>query len=504
MLNQLAKWFSPGSTSELRGGLALPRNKPGLNSKTQIKTLELGSSICVPLLNYHNEVQDPVVSLGQCVRTGDTLAHGIIASCHGIIESIEPRAVNHPSLAKSLCVIISPEINTAAEIAVYPTQDTVTEDRIEMCAIRGLGGAGFNTANKLHAISGSSQGSVDTLIINAVECEPLISCDEALITSQAPDIVKAIEGLIDMTRCRRCLLAIENDKPTAIEQLELAVRNHPCKVRFEIVFLSPIYPSGAERPLVERLTGKKIPDNVFPADLGILCINIATALATEYARQGKPMVSRIVTIAGELAHEAINVRVTFGTSVYDVLQQTGNLVHIDNARVRLGGPLSGFLIEDLSTPVTATTNCITLERSHRQEHIHSCIRCGACSDVCPVDLLPQQLNTYCLSENTEKAKAFRLSECIECACCDIVCPSNIPLTQTFRFAKGLMREQDRLSRLASQAEGRYKQRELRLTDREEKRAIKRKAALSRLTSSKDPIADALARAKQRRQRSKDD
>ncbi|MGK0284868.1 MAG: electron transport complex protein RnfC, partial [Patiriisocius sp.] len=193
-----------------------------------------------------------------------------------------------------------------------------------------------------------------------------------------------------------------------------------------------------------------------------------------------------------------------GTSVYDVIQQTGNLAHIDAARIRVGGPLSGFFIQDLSAPITATTNCITLERSTKSEQIHPCIRCGACSDVCPVDLLPQQLNTYCVNENTEKAKVFRLSECIECACCDAVCPSNIPLTQTFRFAKGLIREQDRQSLLATQAESRYQQRETRLADRLDKRALKRDAARARLATSKDPIADALARAKQRRKRSADD
>lgn len=508
--NWFSKWITerrpknmavaPTSTpsSDLRGGLALPRNKPGLSADREIKSLSLANDICIPLLNYQQEVPKPIVSIGQTVRPGDLLAPGIIASCFGIIKSIESRAVNHPSGIKSPCVIISPETDKPNEMAVYPTQKTITAERISVCAIHGLGGAGFKTADKLNAIHANDHGFVDTLIINAVECEPLISCDESLIANQAPTIIAAIEGLIDLTQCRRCLFAIEDDKTVAIEQLDLAIEEYARTVRFEVVYLAPIYPSGAERPLVERLTGKQTPGNIFPASLGILCINVATALATEHARQGHALISRVVTVAGELSDNPVNVRVTFGTSVYDVIQQTGNLTHLDTAKVRVGGPLSGFFIEDLSAPVTATTNCITLERPTKPEETHPCIRCGACSDVCPVDLLPQQLNTYCVSENTEQAKIFRLSECIECACCDVVCPSNIPLTQTFRFAKGLIREQDRQSLLASQAESRYQQRESRLATNVEKRALKREAARARLATSKDPIADALARAKQRR------
>jgi electron transport complex protein RnfC len=498
------KWFSSTSNSDLRGGLALPRNKPGLSADREIRTLSVENKICIPLLNYQQEVLEPVVSIGQTVRPGDTLAAGVVASCFGIVESIESRAVNHPSGIHSLCVIICPETGKPNDVPYYPTQDVVTADRISACAIHGLGGAGFNTTDKLNAIRATDHGFVDTLIINAVECEPLISCDESLIANQAPLIVTAIEGLIDLTQCRCCLFAIEDDKTVAIEQLELAIQEYAHGVRFEVIYLAPIYPSGAERPLVERLTGKRTPGDIFPASLGILCINVATALATEYARQGHALVSRIITIAGDFAENPMNVRVTFGTSIYDVIQQTGNLTHIDNAKIRVGGPLSGFLIQDLSAPITATTNCITLERSTKPEQIHACIRCGACSDVCPVDLLPQQLNTYCVIENTEKAKEFRLNECIECACCDVVCPSNIPLTQTFRFTKGLIREQDRQSLLASQAETRYQQRESRLADHAEKRALKREAARARLETSKDPIADALARARQRRKKPKDD
>ena len=499
-MNTVYEWFTSARKPALRGGLALPRNKPSLNTDGGIPTLELPATICIPLLNYKQQVLDPVVCVGQIVRLGDPIAEGIIASCHGVIQSIETCAVPHPSALDSTCVIIAPDKDQPKKFTAHPTQEFVSAERISMCAVHGLGGAGFKTIDKLNAVSVNDKAVVDTLIINAVECEPLISCDESLIANQAYDIVISIEGLINLTQCRRCLFAIENDKTKAIEKLQLAIQHYSKDVRFELIYLDPIYPSGAERPLVERLTVEKMPSDAFPSTLGIVCINVATALATEQARQGIPMVSRVVSIAGDLAVNPIDVRVTFGTSVYDVILKSGNLDHIDNAVIRLGGPLSGYIIQDLSTPITATTNCITLESVVKPEQVHPCIRCGACSDVCPVELLPQQLNAYCLDENTDKAKAFRLNECIECACCDVVCPSNIPLTQTFRFAKGLIREQERQVTLATTAENRYEKRETRLADRIKKRELKRETAQARLETSKDPIADALARAKQRRRK----
>lgn len=485
----------------LRGGVALPRKKPGLSASKDIRALHLPGTICIPLLNYQQEAVPANVSVGESVKPGDALAPGIVASCFGTIKSIETCAINHPSGEKALCVIITPATHTANQTALYSAQKRLTAQRISACAIHGLGGAGFNTTNKLNAINASGNERIGMLIINAVECEPLISCDESLVANQAPAVVKAIEGLINLTRCHHCVLAIEDDKTTAIEALKCAIADYPHGIRFDVAYLAPVYPAGAERLLVERLTGKKLPTNTYPASQGIVCINVATALATEYARQGYPLISRVVTVAGELCANPINVRVLFGTAVYDVIKQTDNLKYIDTACVRIGGPLSGFLIKDLSAPVTATTNCITLEQPARVEQIHACIKCGACSDVCPVNLLPQQLHTYCINENTEKANKLRLSECIECACCDVVCPSNIPLTQSFRFAKGLIREQSRQSLLAIEAESRYKKRESRLAKDAEKRALEREAARSQLASSADAIADALARAKQRRKRS---
>ena len=182
------------------------------------------------------------------------------------------------------------------------------------------------------------------------------------------------------------------------------------------------------------------------------------------------------------------------------MKQTNNHHNISNACIRIGGPLSGFIINDLTVPVTATTNSIIVEETRTAATQMACIGRSACSDICPVDLLPQQLFQYSVNENTKQAEIAGINSCIECGCCDLVCPSNIPLTHSFRFLKGHIKEQRRQETLAQVAESRFHLREQRQQQRRELRAKKREAAKQLLTADKAPIADALERAKQRRRK----
>lgn len=495
LLRRLWRTEPVASLPALHGGLALPRNKPGLPFEGVITTLALPEQLVLPLLNYRRETLTPLVVIGQQIHLGQVLAEGIIASASGCIIAIEPRPILHPSGRSELCVVIRPYDDTAVATAVYPSQNTLTVERLAACGVSGLGGAGFATREKF-ATTSLLGTPLDTLLINAVECEPLISCDEALMMCEAPDIIKAISALATMTRCRRCVLAIENDKLAAISTLQKAISIQSCPV--ELQLLPPVYPSGAERTLIQRITGHQLSAGERPVNRGILCINVATALAAWQAQQGFALTSRVVTIAGESCNNPVNVRVAFGTSIADVLRLTGNQPLRSTARIRVGGPLSGFDVSELEAPVTATTNCIALHPLSVTSSEQPCIRCSACSDVCPEQLLPQQLYWYARSDHLDGAHRFGLDSCIECGCCDIVCPSAIPLTATFRHARDARREQQRLEAAAVAAEQRYLAREQRLAQRAAAREDRRLVAKAKLTASSDPIADALARARSRR------
>jgi len=498
----LQRLISSPQTPALAGGLALQRNKPGLPVDGVIRILAVPATVSIPLTNYKREILQPGVHVGQHIKCGDMLAQGIVASCSGEIIGIEPSRIAHPSEMSVPCVIIKTSHTPDADTAVHTPLNSLTIDRIERCAVHGLGGAGFVTADKFRA-SGEIDNTVETLIINAVECEPVISCDEALMMSEAANLVEAIASVVDMTGCKRCILAIENDKHQAITALKEALQRTEVTPLIELTLLTPIYPSGAERPLVRRLTGIHLTPGTPPSSHGIVCINIATAYAAWQAKLGYPMTSRIVTVAGKHINQAVNVRVVFGTSISEVLKQTGNTPTHKDSRVRVGGPLSGFDLSDLNVPVTATTHCITVDPVRKQDPVLPCIRCNACSEVCPVDLLPQQLHWFATADDQQGSLRFGLMDCIECGCCDAVCPSNIALTQTFRYAKGLHREVQTANLAATESENRYRCREQRETERAAKREQKREAARARLSERADPIADALSRVRGKRKPSPD-
>jgi len=498
----LQRLLSSPQTPALAGGLALQRNKPGLPAGGVIATLSVPATVCIPLTNYKREFIQPRVHAGQHVRCGDLLAKGIVASCTGEIIAIELRRIAHPSEMRVPCIIIDTSSTGEAHTAVHTPLSTLTIERIKQCGVQGLGGAGFATADKFNA-TGELSNTIETLIINAVECEPVISCDEALMMSEAVNLVKAITSIIDMSGCKRCILAIEDDKRQAIAALQAALHCTEARALIELQLLAPVYPSGAERPLVQRLTGVQLPSGIPPSSLNIVCINIGTAYAAWQAQLGYPMTSRVVTVAGEHINRAVNVRVVLGTSITEVLKQTGNTPTRKDSRVRVGGPLSGFDLSDLNVPVTTTTHCITVDPVRKQDPVLPCIRCNACSEVCPVDLLPQQLHWFATADDQQGSLRFGLMDCIECGCCDAVCPSNIALTQTFRYAKGLHRGAQTASLAATESENRYRLREQRETERAAIRKQKREAARARLSERVDPIADALLRVRGKRKPSLD-
>lgn len=481
--------------TRLHGGLRLPRNKPGLPVSAAIRTLALPPQLILPLLDYRRDVLTPQVQPGQQVEAGQRLAAGLIATARGRIVAIEPRPVIHPSGKSALCIILEPDVDQDRESACHEPLPSLSAERLDDCGVHGLGGAAFATADKLRTAR-QDGAPLQTLLINAVECEPQIACDEALLMCEAAAIIDAIESLMQTTQCRRCVLAVENDKTAAIDAIRHALQEHP--VDLELVLLEPVYPAGAERSLIRRITGLSLPAGERPASHGILSINVATALAAHRAQLGYPLYSRVVTVSGEGLPEPVNVRVRFGTPVEEVLHQCGYNALSGNHRIRANGPLSGFDLPSLQAPVTASTNCLGIHSVEPSPAVLPCIRCGACEEVCPEQLLPQQLYWYAQADDLPGSRRFGLDSCITCGCCDLVCPSSIPLTQSFRHARDAQREQERQERMADLSQQRYQAREQRLQDRAAAREEKRRLAKALLNTSRDPIADALARARDRR------
>lgn len=383
---------------------------------------------------------------------------------------------------------------------------------IRASAIRGHGGAGFLLADK-------ADPDIQTIIVNAVECEPLINCDAALIHHHAIETLQGVLTLIQMAACTRCVIAIESGREWQIERLQEALadlcRQAPDTKSLEFLqqlsevlefYVAPaVYPQGAETVLYTSVTGKKLPEGERPSEHGVCCTNIATCHALDHlARTGWPAATRIVTLTGDAMFDSswggpVNVRAGFGTSISHILAAGG----LDSAtlanspiRVQAGGPLCGKETDLATLTVHAAMNCVVLSHTPAQHQTDNCIRCGNCASVCPASLLPQQLHLAVTNNDRELAMQHKLDACIECGCCDLVCPSKIPLTQEFRQARIQSAEYRSEKKVAEASLERYERRLLRLEQKEKLRneqRQQRKKNTGNKTAKRQAIAEALKR-----------
>lgn len=510
MLSKAKKGYAPESQLfGFKGGLQLQPNKRALQNGTDpIAELEAPQELVIPLLDYNKNSIAPQVELNQRVNRGQLIAASIVAPATGQITTIEPRRIIHPETIKANAIVLAVDKasdNQSVHLANQANHDSTAWDTqlsaflnnpdnvLQQSALYGLGGAGFPTASKLDA----ALGGIQTLIINAAECEPEIACDEALMQTEATHIARGIDALVQLTQCTHCLLAIEDSMPAAIDAMSAAVKSINAQVKLTVI--PTIYPTGAESPLIQTLTGRFIPHNEKPSDHGIVCFNVATAYALYQAIGGKALDSRVVSLGGSAMPNPLNVRVRFGSSVEAVLLATGNASVLNTARLRAGGPLSGFDLDTPQVPITAQTNALLAEPRITDTPAQPCIRCGECSDVCPAKLLPQQLHWYAMSDDHEKCNQLNLNACIECGCCDLVCPASIKLTQSFRYAKSKAKHLALQQQKTLDAEQRFAQHEARVARRKKEKAQaieQRKQSLkARSKPQSDQIKAALERAR---------
>lgn len=468
-------------TWELPGGVQPPENKHQ-SLQAGIGALPLPEKLVIPLNQHLGAPAKPIVAVGERVLKGQTLAaaNGFVsAAAHaptsGIIEAIGEQTVPHPSGMSSLCITLAAdgrdewmEYQGVADYTCVAPTDLL--DIIRRAGIVGMGGAGFPSSVKLQPRS-----PIDTLIINATECEPYITADDILMQERPEEIVEGIKILSHILgNPETVLIGIEDNKPKAYEALEPLLEG----TNIELVDFHARYPSGGEKQLIYILTGKEVPSGGLPADIGIVCQNIGTTHAIYRAVcQGIPLISRITTVTGKALDTNRNYEVLLGTPVSHLLQHNG-YQQGTGGRLVMGGPMMGFSLPDPDVPAIKTTNCIlasTREELPAPPPAQPCIRCGMCAEVCPASLLPQQLFWYAQSQNHERLEAHSLFDCIECGACSYVCPSNIPLVQYYRAAKGEIRQAQVEHAKSDKARQRFEFQQTRKEKAEAAKAAKREA-----------------------------
>ena len=495
----------------MRGGIH-PEFHKEASTKLPIKHLAIPPQLIIPL---HQSTADPsnlVVQVGDKVLKGQALTkrgnHSrdviIHAPTSGVITDIKQHLLPHPSAMSGVCIFIDTDgADRLIEPEVSESNDDPDKDLlkiIESAGIVGLGGAAFPSAQKLAA---AGKRIIHTLIINAAECEPYISCDDRLMRERAPEIIEGIKILMALLQAEQCLIGIEDNKPEAIQAIRQALHramkqhesvdhnNKQCSIDVRVVPTQ--YPSGDARQLTQLLTGQEIPKGTHAIDTGVICHNVATAYAVhEAVNFNKPLLSRIVTFTGDGLRHPQNVEALIGTPIEFIVEQLGG--YNDKAeRMLMGGPMMGFALSTDNLPITKATNSILVTsveqlqltskaRSDTEKHVMPCIRCNKCADVCPVNLLPQQLYWHARAQDFDKITEHKLSDCIECGACSYVCPSYIPLVDYFRFAKTEIKAQQHAALKAAKSRERFefnKQRKERIKLARDEKRKKHKAALAK-------------------------
>jgi electron transport complex protein RnfC len=460
------------------GGVHPPPHKSESNHETT-RPARLPKRLILPLHQHIGEPAKAAVQVGDYVLKGQLIAHAngyVSAALHapssGKITDIGDYPVPHPSGLSAPCIVIETD-GEERWIERPPAQDYTQVDpshlrnMIREAGIVGLGGAGFPSFIKLNP---GAAKTIDTLILNGVECEPYITCDDRLMREHAHEILNGLRIMRHALHARECIIAIEDNKPEAYAVMRDAVAD---EAGVRVALLPTIYPQGSEKQLIKVVTGKEVPSNGLPLHIGIVMHNVGTAYAVYRAIEHRePLISRYVTVAGDAVKQPRNLEVLFGTSVLDLLDECGaDLGDID--RIIMGGPMMGFALHTVNTSVIKTANCIlatTAVATPRAQPAMPCIRCGACMDTCPANLLPQQLYWYAHAKDFHRIQEYNLFDCIECGCCSYVCPSHIPLVQYYRFAKAEIWAQEHEKEKAELARKRHESRQQRLEREKSERA----------------------------------
>lgn len=487
---------NPGSW-DFHGGIHRPDMK-AMSAGRHLGRVPLPGRLVIPLQQHIGTMAEPLVKPGEQVFKGQTIARvseyigaPIHAPTSGTVLEISEQPVPHPSGLSSTCIVLEADGEDAwyddlpEPLPWFEELDSsVLRERIRWAGIVGLGGAAFPTSVKVNP---GPDRKIDTLVINGAECEPYITCDDLLMRNQADRIVEGIRVLMHVVNAGECLIGIEDNKPEAITAMQKAVAESDLETT-RVIRVPTRYPMGGEKQLIKVLTGKEVPSHGIPAEVGVICLNVATAAAvTDAVMAGRPLLSRLVTVTGEGVKQAGNVEVPYGVLMSHVIDYVGG--YTDRAyKFILGGPMMGFTLQDDEVPVTKGTNCLLVasaEEAPDPDHALPCIRCGKCAEVCPAQLLPQQLYWYSRSRDLEKCQEYNLFDCIECGCCSWVCPSHIPLVQYYRFAKTETWAQEKEKQAAEEARRRHEARVERLErlERERKaRLRKKKDALEKKTT----------------------
>ena len=417
-----------------KGGIH-PNDGKSLAKDKAIVTVMPKGDLVYPLSQHIGAPASPIVSVGDHVLKGQKIAEAggfvsapIHASVSGTVKAIEPHF--NPTGSKVNCIVVEND-GEYQEVEYTPSKplDELTKEEIlnliGEAGIVGMGGAGFPTKVKL---SPKEPEKIEYVIANCAECEPYITADYRRMLENPEELVSGMKVVLKLFDNAKGIFGVEDNKPDCIAKLKELTKDEP---RMEVLALKTKYPQGAERQLIFATTGRAINSSMLPADAGCVVDNVETLIGIHYAViDERPVMERIVTVSGDGVKAPGNFKVLFGTNQRELVEAAGGFLG-EPEKVISGGPMMGFAMFTLDTPITKTSSsilCLTKDEVAANEP-SACINCGRCVEVCPSRIIPSRLADFAEHHNEEAFTKWEGLECVECGSCSYVCPAKRQLKQ---------------------------------------------------------------------------
>lgn len=435
------------AVKKVRGGVKVAHHKN--TAELEVVRIPTPSKVVIPMQQHIGAPCEPVVKVGDEVAVGQLIGDSdkfvsapIHASVSGTVTAIGDIKMPNGSISKAVTIESDGEMRLWE--GIKPPKVETREDLIK--AVRdsglvGLGGAGFPTHVKLNF---PPDKNIDTLVVNAAECEPYITVDYRECMENSWDILSGVYALKELLGFKQVIIAAEDNKPEAFKVLgKIADHDADIDDSVKLMVLESKYPQGAEKMMVQSATGRRVPPGKLPADVGCVVMNVASvAFISRYLKTGKPLVSRSLTVDGSAIAEPKNVRVPVGTDIGEIIDFCGGF-RGEPCKILTGGPMMGLAIVGTDLPVLKQNNAIlafTADDAVLKPET-DCIRCGRCVAACPMSLMPTNIVKAAKIKDVDTLKRAGVTVCMECGSCAFACPAGKPLVQHMRLAKAILREE---------------------------------------------------------------
>ncbi|KAF5041799.1 Electron transport complex subunit RnfC [anaerobic digester metagenome] len=424
-----------------KGGVHPPQNKT-FTQNVPIEDAVDPKIVVIPLSQHIGAPCDPLVAVGDTVKVGQKIGESkafvsvpVHSSVSGTVKKIEQHQV--PGGSKVNCIIIESDGKFEVHESVQPkgSLESLSKDEIlsiiKEAGMAGMGGAAFPTHVKL---APPKDKVIDVLLVNGAECEPYLTADHRIMLEKPELVMLGIKAIKKALSVEKCYIAIEKNKPDAIETLQKLAQGED---GIEVCPMEVKYPQGDEKRIINAITGRIVPSGGLPMEVGCVVENVGTvATIGNVFLTGMPAVQRVVTVSGSAVKNPKNIYVRIGTLFKDVIEQCGGYSE-EPGKILNGGPMMGIAQFTDEVPVVKGTSGILVfnKKDAQIPEPSNCILCGRCVEACPVYLQPYKISRFSMLKKFDEADELHGADCIECGGCSYVCPAKRPLKETISIAK---------------------------------------------------------------------